>query len=99
MRVLLVASLVLIHSLASANTLTWTDNSSIESGFAIEMLSLGKWSEVGRVGANVTTWTDAFTEGVYRVRALVSVTGAPDVFSAYSNTAIRINGPINANVQ
>jgi hypothetical protein len=82
-----------------ANTLSWQYNSTIESGFAIEMLTGGKWSEVGRVGVNVTTWSDVFTEGVYRVRAFISVAGGPDVFSAYSNTAIKINGPINANVQ
>lgn len=81
-----------------ANTLTWTDNSGIENGFAVEMLSLGSWVEVGRVAASVTTFTDAFTEGIYRVRAFVTVPGQSDVFSAYSNTAVKLNGPVNATI-
>jgi len=78
-----------------ANTLKWDDMSSIETGFAIEMLFGGVWKEVARVGANVTTYVDTNTEGVYRVRALVSSPGQPDVFSGYSNVGIRIAGPMN----
>jgi hypothetical protein len=53
-------------------TLTWTDNSNNETGFIIERTTSGDYTEVARVGANVTTYTDT---GVtvqtiyYRVRA------------------------------
>ena len=39
--------------------LAWTDNSSNENGFSIERLNAGTWSQVGWVGANVTTSTQA----------------------------------------
>lgn len=84
---------------AFANTLTWTDNSSNEDGFAIEMLVKGAFQEVARVGTNVVTFTDALTEGVYRVRAFITITGTGDVFSGYSNTAAKLNAPVNANVK
>src|SRR5689334_24657970 len=54
---------------ASANTLTWVDNSVVEDGFIIEMMTKGTWAEVGRTAANTTTYSDSNTEGVYRVRA------------------------------
>lgn len=94
-----VIGLLLCAVIAHSNTLTWSDNSSIESGFSVEMLSGGNWKEVGRVSANVSTFVDAFTEGVYRVRAFLVVAGQADVFSAYSNTAVKLDGPVNANVK
>jgi len=94
---LLAVLLVLFLSFeCNANTLTWQDNSSIEDGFIIEMLSLGTWTEVARVGPNVVTYTDAFTEGVYRVWAFLSVPSGGELRSATpSNVAGKLNGPIN----
>lgn len=90
-------------SVATALTLTWRDNSNNEDGFSIEMLSKGTWGEVARVGSNVTTWKDNFTEGVYRVRAFINIlnpdgTVASIVFSPYSNTGAQLNGPSQVNV-
>lgn len=94
-----VLALLVCATVAHCNTLTWSDNSLIESGFSVEILTGGNWKEVGRVGANVTTFVDAFTEGVYRVRAFLVVAGQADVFSAYSNTAVKLDGPVNASVK
>ena len=66
--------------------LTWADTSSVESGFRVERSSGGAFSQVGQVGANVTTFTNsslaAGTSYSYRVVAY-NATGT----SAYSNTA------------
>ena len=67
--------------------LAWTDNSTNESGFAIERASgTGSFSSIASVGANVTTYTNtgltASTAYTYRVRATNSVGN-----SAYSNAA------------
>jgi hypothetical protein len=67
--------------------LTWVDNSTNETSFKIERaLGAGAFSQVGTVGAGVTTYADsgltAGTSYSYRVRA--SNTGGD---SAYSNTA------------
>lgn len=70
--------------------LSWTDNSPNEEGFKIERkLGTGEWTEIGSVGANVTTYID--TTGLpennyysYRVRAYNAATiSDPD----YSNEA------------
>jgi hypothetical protein len=59
--------------------LTWTDNSSGESGFRIERKtsSGGTYSEVTRVSANVKSYADlglsASTTYYYRVRAYTSI--------------------------
>ena len=90
---------LLATSVASANVLTWTDNSSVEDGFAVEMLQGGTWGEVGRVGSNITTFSDANTEGVYRVRAYLNLPDGTTVFSLYSNTAAKLNAPVNATVK
>jgi predicted phage tail protein len=70
----------------SAINLTWTDQSTNETSFKIERaLGAGAFSQVGTVGAGVTSYTDtgltAGTSYSYRVRA--SNTGGD---SAYSNT-------------
>lgn len=99
MRAVILAIVLLWASQAQANTLTWTDNSTDETGFAIEMLVKGVFQEVARVGANVVTYTDALTQGVYRVRAFITTAGDGDVFSTYSNTAAKLNAPVNLNVK
>lgn len=72
---------------SSSLVLTWADTSSVESGFRIERSSGGgAFSQVGQVGANVTTFTNsslaAGTSYSYRVVAY-NATGN----SGYSNTA------------
>jgi hypothetical protein len=71
---------------SSAINLSWTDSSSNEDGFQVERLVGGTWTQVGVVGANVTSWQDtglvADTTYSYRVRAY-NAAGE----SAYSNTA------------
>ena len=65
--------------------LTWTDNSSNETGFYIERAPSGStaFARVGTVGANVKTFTDAVSRGnyVYRVQAFNG-----SIVSTYSNT-------------
>jgi hypothetical protein len=79
----------LVATAASSTTinLTWSDQSSNETGFKIERaLGAGAFSQVATVGAGVTTYPDsgltASTSYSYRVRA--TNTGGD---SAYSNTA------------
>lgn len=66
-------------------TLSWTDNSTNESGFYIERAPSGStaFARVRTVGANVKTFTNTVTRGtyLYRVQAFNSTT-----VSAYSNT-------------
>ncbi len=68
--------------------LAWTDNSTLETGFKIERKTgvSGSWSQIGTVGANVTTYSSTgltqHTTYYYRVRAY-----NVDVNSAYSNEA------------
>jgi hypothetical protein len=70
-------------------TIQWSDNSNNEDGFAIESCrnkGCSVYREIGRVGANVNTFTDvnliANTQYYYRVRAF-NLGG----FSQYSNKA------------
>src|SRR5205807_1708684 len=72
---------------STAINLTWVSNSTNETSFKIERaLGAGAFSQVGTVGAAVTTYADrgltAGTTYSYRVRA--SNSGG---YSAYSNTA------------
>lgn len=71
---------------SSSIRLTWTDNAGNETGFQIERLVNGSWTQVATVGANVTSWDDtgltSATSYSYRVRASNSY-GT----STYTNTA------------
>jgi len=75
-------------SSSSQIALSWTDNASNEDGFKIERSASGanSWTQIGTVGANVTTYSDtglsANTAYDYRVRAYNSVGN-----SGYSNIA------------
>jgi PKD repeat protein len=66
-------------------TLSWTDNSTNESGFYIERAPSGStaFARVGTVAANVKTFINTVSKGTYlfRVQAFNSTT-----VSAYSNT-------------
>ncbi|MFN7140559.1 MAG: immunoglobulin domain-containing protein, partial [Limisphaerales bacterium] len=68
--------------------LSWTDNSTVETGFKIERASAsaGPWSQIATVGANVKTFANTSlpmdTTYYYRVRAY-----GPLGDSAYSNIA------------
>jgi len=56
----------------ATGTLSWTDNSSDETGFAVMKKSTGgSWTEIGTVAANVTTYTDSTSASgdKYRVKA------------------------------
>lgn len=60
---------------SSQINLSWTDNSSVETGFEIDRKtgSGGTWSQIATTGANVTTYQNtglaALTQYYYRVRA------------------------------
>lgn len=67
---------------ATSVRLTWTDNSSYESGFRVERSLDGvTWTQVGMVGANATAWNNyslaAHTTYHYRVRAIEGLTYGP----------------------
>src|SRR5262249_6808151 len=75
-----------VISIAAQLTLTWTDNSSNEDGFAIERDTgpTGTFTQIATTGPNVTSYIDSgLTSGTtncYRVRAFNSAG-----FSDYSN--------------
>lgn len=83
---------------STAAMLSWTDESSGESGFAIWRRPAGNhaWDQIGVAPANATSFSDmeltADEEFVYRVAALLSTALDDTLSSAYSNeatTAIR----------
>jgi hypothetical protein len=93
MKTLLLLALLALPALAADLTLTWSDNSMNETGFAIERAPTPAtatapttWTEIARVPANTTTYRDTgLPEGTlfwYRIRAF-NTAGS----SAYSNTA------------
>jgi len=64
--------------------LRWNDNTDYTRGYAIErQISGGQWTEVQRVGASVSSWTDASVDTLdyytYRIRAFTSLN-----YSSYS---------------
>jgi hypothetical protein len=71
--------------------LTWTDNSTGETGFLIERSLDGvTWKQIAVVGPNVTSFHNTGlkrrTKYYYRVRATSTAT-SPQVYSTYSNVA------------
>jgi hypothetical protein len=72
--------------------LVWKDNSSNESGFKIERKtgSAGSWSQIKKVGSNVTSYKDrnrsANTTYYYRVRAYNSIGDSPYSAEATATT-------------
>ena len=44
---------------ATQASLSWTDNSNNETGFQIERWNGSAWTQIGSVGANVTTYADS----------------------------------------
>jgi hypothetical protein len=81
---------------ASQINLSWTDNSSNETGFRIERKtgSGGSWSQIATVGANVTAYADtglsAGTQYTYRVRAAGS--GGDSGYSNEANATTQSGG-------
>ena len=77
--------------------LTWTDNSASETGYRIERKTGagGTYTEIGTVGANVTTYNDTGLSGgrtyYYRVRGYNSL-----ITSDYSNEARATTGRLVA---
>jgi phosphodiesterase/alkaline phosphatase D-like protein len=72
-------------------SLTWSDNSSDETGFKIQRSTDGvTFKDVKTVTANTKSWTNSGlvtgTTYYYRVRAYRTLNGFTD-FSSYSNTA------------
>jgi hypothetical protein len=82
------AALMASAQSSSQINVTWTDNSSNETGFSLERKtgSAGTWAEIAALGANATSYSDtgpsAGTTYFYRVRATNSAGS-----SAYSNEA------------
>lgn len=80
-------TLLVVASVANTKfTLSWTDNSTNEAGFAIQRsFNNGPWIEIARVGANATTYVDAgLVPGEYRYR-LFAYNAAGN--SGFSNVA------------
>jgi hypothetical protein len=92
MKKILLSCFILITSIAygAQFTLTWTDNSTNETGFRIErapgLNATTGFAQIAEVGANVTTYVDAglpnSTSYSYRLRAYNAAGN-----SGYSNTA------------
>ena len=79
---------------SSSVALTWTDSSEGETGFIIERALRPKgravpvWEQVGEVGADVTTFSDAnLSSGnyIYRVRAIAEIAVDEVLSSAWSD--------------
>lgn len=83
---------------SSQINLSWSDNSSNESGFRIERLVNGIWTQVGTVGSNVTTWSEtgltASTTYSYRVCAYNSTGDSSNSNEASATTASPVTVPI-----
>jgi subtilisin family serine protease len=72
-------------------TLTWSDNSGNETGFRIYRCGpnvCGSGTQVGEVGANVTTFADVVTSGARYWYGVVSFNGAGQSAASNSATAV-----------
>ncbi len=78
-----------VSAAVGKNVLSWTDNSSNETNFKIYKTITGLWTEIGTVGANVTTYTDSsVTPGVsndYKVQAYNQQGNNYPIYSGVSN--------------
>lgn len=87
---------VIPPAFAQRFVLSWTDNSTNESGFEVERsVEGGAFTRAGQVGSNVTQWTDTTDTSkltCYRVRAYLTAQNTT-YHSAYSNTACGVHLP------
>jgi large repetitive protein len=81
--------------------LTWTDNSTDETGFSIERKtgSAGTWAEITTVGPNVTGYANtgltANTTYYYRMRAFTALGYSAYTSQVSATTTVSINAPTN----
>jgi hypothetical protein len=91
------SSQVAVAGSTSSVTLTWQDSSNNELGFLIERSTNGakSWTQIGQVGANVTSYTDtSVNKGktyCYRVRAYNAIGNS--VYSNVATVTTPIKGP------
>jgi len=80
------SNLVIGRTTKNSIAMSWADNSANEAGFYIERLNGAAWTQVGMVGANLTTYTEPGlarkTTYTYRVQAFNA-----DGVSAYTASA------------
>ena len=101
MKILILAlSLFLMATSALAdNVLTWV-NESPTADVSIEKLGLNGFVIIASVGPGVAIYLDVdATDGCYRVRAFTDDGFGTDIFSAYSNTACKLEAPSNLTIQ
>ena len=90
----------LVASVVSSNQidLYWVDTSENEDGFVVERKATEYFTVIGRVGANISSFTSAGlfeeTEYTYRIRAF-NVTGS----SGYSNEVSASTGSITSSIR
>jgi titin len=83
---------------ATSIVLTWSDNSSNETGFDIERqdISTGLWFSIGTVGAGITSYTDTGLAEesfyAYRVHAINSSGNSLDSNVASATTGVSLPG-------
>jgi len=83
------ANLVAVSAFGDQIDLSWTDNSSNETGFVIERSPDGfdPWTEIATLAGNITDYTDNFLDpgALYYYRVFAYNSAGP---SGYSNTAV-----------
>ena len=91
------SSLMTVSNGTSAITLTWTDNSSNETGFIIERQNAdGSFSVVGNASANATTYNDSGLQGgtAYNYRVRATNNSGPSGYSNESSASTVNRAPI-----